>query len=121
MGTNAERKNVGGIIGGLIMQEILIREELLDEVKAGRKTTTCRNGKRDYAMGETRLKSNSTENFAMINLLKMEFRTVGTLDDEIAKTDGFKTKSDFISVMEDIYGKLDDDSVITVVYFELLK
>ena len=103
------------------MQEILIREELLNEVKAGRKTTTCRNGKRDYSMGETQLKSNSTENFAIINLLKMEFRTVGELDDEIAKTDGFNTKAEFISVMEDIYGKLNDDNIITVVYFELAK
>lgn len=103
------------------MQEILIREELLNEVKAGRKTTTCRNGKRDYAMGETRLKSNSSENFAMINLLKMEYRRVDELTDEIAKTDGFDTKEKFIAVMEEIYGKLDNDSIITVVYFELMR
>lgn len=101
------------------MQEILIREELLDQVKAGTKTTTCRLGKRDYAMGKTRLKSNSTDNFTMINLIKMVYHEAKDLTDEIAKTDGFDTKENFLAVMHDIYGEIKDDDIITVVYFEL--
>lgn len=101
--------------------DILIREELLKSVLSGQKKTTCRFGKRDYKLEETILQSNSSNNFALINITKLDYITVKDLNEEIAYLDGFKTKSEFISVLEDIYGKLKDNDIITVVYFDLIK
>ena len=45
------------------MEIIHIRPELLELVKLGLKTTTCRFGYRDYPLEKTILQSNASEDF----------------------------------------------------------
>jgi hypothetical protein len=104
---------------GDIMQEILIKEELLQLVLEGKKTTTCRFGKRDYELVKTRLKSNSTENYTHIDLLDMRFIEAKDITDETANYDGFNTREELITVLTSIYGEIKDTDIITIVYFEL--
>jgi hypothetical protein len=101
------------------MQEILIKEELLQLVLDGKKTTTCRFGKRDYKLTRTRLKSNSSDNFTYIDLLDMRFIEAKDITDETANYDGFNTREELVAVLTSIYGAIKDSDIITIVYFKL--
>ena len=101
------------------MQEILIREELLEQTIEGKKTTTCRKGIRTYDLGETILKSNSSENFVLINITELKYYKMKDITDEIAKCDGFANRENFIKVMQEIYESINDDTDVTLVIYEL--
>jgi len=101
------------------METILIRPELLQLVREKIKTTTCRNGIRNYPCGKTILKSNASEDYSYINITGLIYYKFKDITDEIAKGDGFKNRENLIAVMRDIYGEITDDSDITIVSFEL--
>jgi len=102
------------------MNGILIRENLLEQVIKGEKTTTCRLGRREYPLVKMIMRSNSSNNFCVIKVLKTEYVAFGNITDEIAKKDGFETRGNFIDVMRDIYGDVKPDDVITIVFFEVV-
>lgn len=103
------------------MEQILIREELLTLVINREKTTTCRKGIRNYPLGATILKSNSSENQTLINILDMKYIKLKDVTDEIVKSDGFQDKSNLFKVMQEIYEDITDETDITIVYFELME
>jgi hypothetical protein len=101
------------------METILIRPELLEQVKNQTKITTCRYGIRTYPLGKTILKSNASEDFVYINITDLKYCKFKDITDGIAKSDGFESKENLIAVMRDIYGDITEGSDITIVCFEL--
>lgn len=101
------------------METILIKPVLLELVKQGIKTSTCRNGIRTYPLGKTILKSNVSEDFVYIEITELKYYKFKDITDEIAKTDGFKNKENLIEVMKEIYGDITPESDISIVFFKL--
>jgi hypothetical protein len=101
------------------MEIILIRPELLKLVKQGKKTTTCRNGKRNYPLGKTILKDNSSEDYIYINITKLQYSKLKDITDETAQNDRFADRENLIIVLNEIYTGINEDSDVTIVYFSM--
>lgn len=103
------------------METILIRPNLLELVKQGVKTTTCRMGIRNYPLTKTILKSNveGSEDFVYIIITDIKYHKLNDITDEIAKSDGFANKENLYNVMKDIYKDITNSSDISIIYFSL--
>ena len=99
------------------METILIRPELLELVRDGKKHSTCRLGRRNYPLGMTKLQSNASEDYSYIDITEMEYIKLGDLSEKVAARDGYRDTVQLIETMKDIYVDITDDSDITIVWF----
>ena len=97
--------------------EIAFKDEYLDLILRGQKSSTIRLGRRDYPSGTALL--TSSHNCLRARILRCRALRVYDLTDQDAIRDGFSSLKDLLSALEEIYGSLDRGAEMTVVEFAL--
>ena len=103
------------LIGGHV-EKINFDAEYIGQIRAGTKRTTIRKGIRNYS-GVVLLTCEGNV-FAKARINKVLVKRVGQLREEDAIRDGFENLDDLKATLKRIYGSLEDDDFITIVYFE---
>ena len=94
------------------------KKNFLEDVLQGRKTITIR-------WGILRIKYSDViivcENYAygIASIEKVDYITLRDLPLEIIKSEGFKSKEEFIKVLKKLYPKINDKSYVTVINFKV--
>ena len=101
------------------LEIILIRPDLLELTRQGKKYSTCRYGIRNYPLGKTILMSNQAEDFIYINITKINYCKFYELTDEVARMDGFKDVQELKTILGDIYGYIPADADMSIIEFNL--
>lgn len=96
-------------------QKILFAEKFLPMIREGKKTTTIRNGERNYSIGECDAFDPEEVNGFIIDVKNLEITTFGALKEENAKTDGFSCLAELKEELLSFYPDLTDDSPVTIV------
>lgn len=98
--------------------DLKIAAEYLPAIRAGRKTTTIRLGRKTLSKGILLLKARS--DFEVVRVIDVTHKTVGDLTVEDAKKDGFSTLKDLKLALQRHYPEIRNESQVTIVSFELL-
>lgn len=103
------------------VQTIELREIMFNSVIDGSKVATLRLGKRDYDKGETIVVGTERNRCLLVDMLAVQYKTVGEISDEDARIEGYNSANDLIMVMHEIYGYFDDKQVVTQAWFGFIK
>lgn len=90
----------------------------------GFKTATTRKGLKDYTVGLAKLVDPADpSNFIDIVVTSVHLYTWRSIvhSDYLYVYEGYDRSSDLDEALEDIYGKMDDDQLMTVIYFRVVK
>jgi|Deesub1362B_J571_1020462.scaffolds.fasta_scaffold00316_27 hypothetical protein len=98
------------------MDRINFDAEYVAQILAGTKRTTVRKGIRNYS-GIAELTCEG-EAFTKVRINKVLVKRVGQLKEKDAIEDGFESVDELKTALRRIYGSLEDDDFITIVYFE---
>ncbi len=104
---------------------IKLNRDLFDKVSSGAKTVTTRKGHKDYKLGENYFYDPIGEDcridIKVTEVRKILFGQIVIDDIKFLYLDeGYTCKEDFMSVIFGIYGFIDLDDPMTVIYFELV-
>lgn len=103
------------------MQIIELRESMFDNVINNIKIATLRKGKRDYDLGEVVVLGTERNRVLLCNIEKIHIIKLSDICDEDAKQEGYQKAQELIDVMNDIYGKLEPNQVVTQVWWTFIK
>lgn len=98
--------------------EIFFAERYLPIILSGAKTTTVRNGIREYKPGVYKAYTPDKSKHITIHINRTEVTTFGKISDETAKTDGYTNADELKDDLLKFYPQLTQDSPVTIVYFE---
>lgn len=93
-----------------------IAAEYLSAVRAGRKTTTIRRGRRNVSIGLILLKSKSE--VESVRVTEIKYKTFAQLTEGDAQRDGFQNLSELQVALRKFYPDLCQTSVVTIIYFQ---
>ncbi|HID43092.1 MAG TPA: ASCH domain-containing protein [Archaeoglobaceae archaeon] len=99
------------------MEKINFDSEYVKPILQRGKRTTIRKGIKKYS-GNVLLTSDGSV-FAEAKIKKVVVKRVKELTDEDARTDGFGNLEELLSALKRIYGNLDENEFVTIVYFEI--
>jgi hypothetical protein len=100
------------------MQELLQRDDLFELVVSGVKKSTVRKGVRDITEGPLVIKATESGKTKEVNVTDVEFVKYSDLNEQDAETNGFQSLNDFKTTLTEIYGELESDQDITIVYWD---
>jgi hypothetical protein len=103
------------------MQLIELRESMFDNVVNNIKIATLRKGKRDYDLGEVVILGTERNRVLLCNIDRINIIKLSDIGDEDAQQEGYQKAQELIDVMNDIYGKLEPDQVVTQVWWTFIK
>lgn len=98
--------------------EIIFADKFFPLIATGKKTTTVRAGKRFYREGVYDVFNPTREGHMLIKVKKSEHTMFSSLTDETALTDGFTSVEELKKELLQFYPNLEDNSTVTIVYFE---
>ncbi len=103
------------------MQEIKLNGDLLKFVQAGLKKATTRKGHKEVKLGDACFVD--PENFVNkvnVNIYKIEYVRFYDLSEmvELSRKEGYATGDHLKKALENIYGEIDFNETMTVIYFE---
>jgi hypothetical protein len=105
---------------------ILFQKEYIDDIKNGKKRFTIRKGYRGYrykinSIHKCKTKLFSKEYFARIRIKSLVFKKFYELDEQDAKDDLFISINEMKKRLQELNGKIPDDTMMTKINFELVK
>lgn len=96
--------------------QIPLVSDLLPLVLSGKKTSTVRVGRRNYKLGPATIVSGDANVTVLIT--EVQHTTVRQLSDQVARKEGYVSKSELLAALLRFYPDLEDDREVTVVSFE---
>lgn len=102
----------------LEVYEITFADKFFDLINAGIKTTTVRNGVREYKNCLYYAYNPDKTYHTIIKITGTAITKFGSLTDDVAKTDGFNNVDELKQELLSFYPDLTDDSPVTIVHFE---
>ena len=102
------------------MREIKLKRDLLNNVRAGIKTATTRKGIKDFSVGPARLVDHADPaNFVDVTIHRINLHTWGYIQehDTLYHYEGYSNPKELNDALLDIYGEMDDDQDMTVIFF----
>jgi hypothetical protein len=97
------------------MTSIPLASDLVPLVLSGKKTSTVRLGKRNYPLGPASIVSKNVD--IPIEITDIEFTKIGSLNEKIAKMEGYASVPELLSALEKFYPNVDSERDVTVVKF----
>lgn len=97
------------------MVEIALHPDFMPLVRNGKKITTVRYGKRDYATGDALFVAGDDKQPITIN--GCEYKSFGELTEPDAHNDGFSGLEELTSVLLKFYPHAQSDDTVTIVRF----
>lgn len=98
-----------------VLQAIELAEEWVSSADIGKKLVTVRKGNREYKEGRLILVAPTIQWSKEVLCTKVTLTTLEGIDEQIVRSDGFTNKAELKSKLEEYYGKIDKDTVLTVV------
>lgn len=106
------------------MQQIKLDKKLFSKVLSGVKTATTRKDLKGYTLGPAEFvnpKDNGDVIPIIITRLALETWNGIIHDSSLYHYEGYRASSDLDEALENIYGKMEKDQVMTVIYFKLAR
>jgi len=103
------------------MQAFELKERMFDNVVNGIKLATLRKGDRNYDTGETVIVGTERNRALLVTVSAINKFPLSELTLDDARQEGYKCRQDLIDVMTEIYGELDDDQIVTQVWWNFTK
>jgi ASC-1-like (ASCH) protein len=104
-----------GFAIGRTTRELLLSNDLIPSVLSGNKTSTVRLGRRSYGLGEARIVSREIE--IPIEITNVSHTKMSLLNEEDARSEGYRCVRDLVLALRRFYPQIDDDSDVTIVRF----
>ena len=100
---------------------INLLSHLIPLVKSGKKTATTRYGDKTgvYQVGQDFVCDVMTKEQIPVNITEVKMINFGDIDLNLAQRENYSDIEDFKNRLREIYGNLESDSLMTVVYFEI--
>ena len=95
-----------------------VAAEYMPAIRAGRKTTTIRKGRRTFDREVILLRSGDASQ--TVKITEVRYTAFKCLTEEDARKDGFASLEELKSALLKHYPDLRDDSSLTIIFFELL-
>lgn len=92
---------------------------LLPLVKDGKKTATTRYGIKQYPLGDNFIVDVSTKEQVPIRITKIEHIQFSQISLEVAQKEDYQSLDGFKHRLQEIYGPLEPDQIMTVIHFKL--
>lgn len=102
---------------------IKLKPNLMHLVKGGFKKATTRFGVKDYTLGpETLVNSEDPEDKIEITVTGLELATKRYIasSQRICALENYEEPLELITVLESIYGKIEEDDEFTIVHFKVI-
>lgn len=101
------------------MNSIKVRPDLIFLILNGSKTATTRLGVKDFSLGPTEFVCSETgARFGGFIVTKLVLSSIEELPADLYLKENYSSNDELREVLEKIYGKLDDEAIVTVAYFE---
>jgi hypothetical protein len=99
------------------------KKELLAKVLSGEKTETRRVHKQEWKVGKTYAVRDTwfSKPQGYIIILRKFRQRLAEISDVDIKKEGFRTKDEFFNAWKRIYGKIDENEVLVVYEFKVVK
>jgi hypothetical protein len=98
-----------------VTTQIPLAADLVPLVLSGKKTSTVRVGSRNYPLGPARIVSGNMH--IPIEITEIEFTKVGHLDERVAKSEGYDSLDELLSILMRFYPGTGTDRDVTVIRF----
>jgi len=103
-----------------LQEKINFDKEYVKPILEGRKKTTIRKGIKSYPVGRIVYLIANNKPFAKAVVKKVVIKRVYELNDDDAKTDGFNNLDELFNALKKIYGNINSDDLVSIVYFEII-
>lgn len=104
-----------------MIQKIGLKSELFNKVISGQKVATTRLGIKDCHLGRCFFYDHNEKIESVLveinQIKKVRYRDI-LYDTKLPILEGYRSRLDFLSALEDIYGDIDPDQEMTVIFFE---
>lgn len=100
------------------MQELTLASDLMFQLETGHKHSTIRSGIRDIRPGHLLFRNTDDEkHYAIVEVSCVEYTRLRHIDAMKRGTLGWITASSMINDLRRFYPTIDEDSLVTIVYF----
>jgi hypothetical protein len=106
------------------MQQIKLSKKLFPLVLSGAKTATTRKELKPYTIGDAEfINPENPEEKIKIIINSVHLTTWNGIihNDSLYHNEGYNSSSDLDEALENIYGKMEKDQEMTIIYFKVLK
>jgi hypothetical protein len=100
------------------MISLSIAREFLPSVREGKKTSTIRKGIRQLDPGPALLRCDGE--FAAVRITSVSHTSFGSLTEDDAKRDGFKTLAELDAALKRFYPTIDSSAPVTIISFRVV-
>jgi hypothetical protein len=102
------------------MKSINFDAKYVRRILSGEKRTTIRKGIKIVEPNSEVVLTTDGGEFGKAIVRKAIVKRISELNEEEAKLDGFSSKDELLKDLRRIYGSVDEDDIVTVIYFDVL-
>ncbi len=101
-------------------EKINFDKEYVEPILSGKKKTTIRKGIKSYPVGRVVYLLADNKPFAKAVVKKVVVKRVYELTEDDAKIDGFDSVNNLLEALKKIYGSINENEFVSIVYFEII-